>query len=197
MNLSDLPIDILTVIGKISTSLHLSLCLVLRKYNDYYSYKDNRLAIQKYFTTILERPGYKEYRINNKLHRENGPAIEILSGKAYYINGLLHRIDGPAYVHMNGYKEYYYEGKLHNPNGPAVDWGEEKQEWWIHGELHNTNGPARILNGNYKEYYIHGKLHRDDGPAVIHPDGVEEYWTNGVKTKVIKHDKIIIYRNNK
>ena len=41
--------------------------------------------------------GTKSYYVNNKLHREDGPAIEWDNGDKYwYKNGLLHRENNPA-----------------------------------------------------------------------------------------------------
>jgi len=49
--------------------------------------------------------GNKFYYLNDKRHRENGPAIEYHSGdKAWYKNGKLHRNDGQAVEYFNGYK---------------------------------------------------------------------------------------------
>lgn len=45
----------------------------------------------------IDKYGTKRYRLNGKLHCEDGPAIEYSDGsKAWYINGKRHRLDGPA-----------------------------------------------------------------------------------------------------
>jgi hypothetical protein len=52
------------------------------------------------------------YYLNNKLHREDGPAIEYANGnKSYYLNDLLHREDGPAIDDLVGFKSYCLEGR--------------------------------------------------------------------------------------
>lgn len=59
---------------------------------------------------------YKEYYINGKFHRENGPAREKfyengnIAHRAYYIHGNVHRTDGPAYegFYENGSIKYIY-----------------------------------------------------------------------------------------
>jgi len=51
----------------------------------------------------------------------------------YRLNDKLHRIDGPAIEYNDGDKEYYLDHKLHRLDGPAVDYSDRK-EWWIHGE---------------------------------------------------------------
>ena len=56
----------------------------------------------------LFRPYYKD----NKLHREDGPAIEFSNGdKFWYLNDEPHREDGPACEWIDGDKEWYIDGK--------------------------------------------------------------------------------------
>jgi hypothetical protein len=53
-----------------------------------------------------------EWRQNGKLHREDGPAVELITGyKRWYQNGFLHREDGPAIVFTNGNKEWWLNGR--------------------------------------------------------------------------------------
>ena len=60
---------------------------------------------------------YVEYEIkswykNNRLHREDGPAIEYPNGsKIWCQNGKTHRLNGPAIELVNGNKYWYYQGK--------------------------------------------------------------------------------------
>ena len=59
--------------------------------------------------------GDKEWFLNGKRHREDGPAIESLNGdKWWHLNGNLHREDGPAVEYANGYKFWYYQNKRIN-----------------------------------------------------------------------------------
>ena len=52
------------------------------------------------------------YYSNNKLHREDGPAIENYNKEYhYYIDNKRHRIDGPAIEYPNGHKRYYLDNK--------------------------------------------------------------------------------------
>lgn len=47
------------------------------------------------------------------LHREDGPAVEYLTGaEAWYLNGKQHRIGGPAVTFEDGSKEYWEHGKF-------------------------------------------------------------------------------------
>jgi hypothetical protein len=60
----------------------------------------------------ITRCGDKEWWLNGKLHRENGPAIEFASGyKEWWLNGELHREDGPAILGTYGAKQWWYHGK--------------------------------------------------------------------------------------
>ena len=69
--------------------------------------------------------GDKEWYINDKLHREDGPAVEFADGyKAWYINGNRHREDGPAVQYADGDKIWYLNDKQYN----------EKEYW---KELYN------------------------------------------------------------
>lgn len=71
---------------------------------------------QEVFKTVCDY-GTICYYSNNKLHREDGPAIEWTAGAAragdkyWYLNGKLHRVDGPAVELNNGVKLWYLNGK--------------------------------------------------------------------------------------
>jgi hypothetical protein len=48
---------------------------------------------------LVDKNGTVRYKLNEKLHRKDGPAVEYKNGnKEYYIEGFLHRIDGPAII---------------------------------------------------------------------------------------------------
>lgn len=52
------------------------------------------------------------YWLGDKLHREDGPAVERPNGtKEWWVNGKRHREDGPAFEGSNGRKQYYIDGK--------------------------------------------------------------------------------------
>ena len=64
------------------------------------------------YTVKVYDHGSKEWFLNGKLHREDGPAAEYSWGtKAWYLNGELHREDGPAIEHGNGSKDWYLNDK--------------------------------------------------------------------------------------
>jgi hypothetical protein len=65
----------------------------------------------KYIVKVYNN-GDKEWYLNGKLHREDGPAVECSDGaKFWYLNGKRHREDGPAIERSNGSKSWYIDGK--------------------------------------------------------------------------------------
>ena len=83
-----------------------------------------------------------EYRLNDQLHREDGPAIERVSGtKAWYLNGKRHRTDGPA-REQSGNKSWWFNGRRHRPHGPAIEWANGDKEWYLNGK----NVPKHQVN---------------------------------------------------
>jgi hypothetical protein len=85
--------------------------------------------------TVKVGEGDKFWYLNDKRHREDGPAIEWANGdKFWYLNGELHREDGPAYEEANGYKSWHLNGKLHREDGPAVEWFGGTKFWYLNGE---------------------------------------------------------------
>jgi hypothetical protein len=66
--------------------------------------------------------GNKCWYLNDKLHREDGPAVEHADGdKSWYLNGKLHREDGPAIEYRNGYKSWYLEGIQYTKSGHKAE----------------------------------------------------------------------------
>ena len=69
---------------------------------------------------------------NNRLHREDGPAVIRKNGTIeYYIHGQRHRLNGPAVILVGIREEYWVNGDRHRLNGPAVIWNNGPIEWWI------------------------------------------------------------------
>ena len=62
---------------------------------------------------IIDSEGNKRwYNEQRKLHREDGPAVELAKGsKAWWLNDKLHREDGPAIEWANGTNEWWLNGK--------------------------------------------------------------------------------------
>ncbi len=77
---------------------------------------------------IIER----HYIKGDKLHREDGPAIEWSNGtKEWWFGGVLHREDGPAIEQKDGTKQWFKNGKRHREDGPAVEWSSGKKSWHL------------------------------------------------------------------
>ena len=76
--------------------------------------------------------GTKEWYLNGKRHREDGPAIEHPYGtKEWWLNGKLHREDGPAWEHPNGTKEWWLNNEQVHPEVLVDLWLEREVFcWW-------------------------------------------------------------------
>ena len=57
--------------------------------------------------------------------------IDEYGNKRWYLNGLLHREDGPAVEYLTGTKVWYLNGKYHREDGPAVEYADGNKEWWL------------------------------------------------------------------
>ena len=69
--------------------------------------------------------------------------------KVWFLNDKRHREDGPAVERANGDKEWWLNGKLHREDGPAAEWANGDKEWWLNGKRHREDGPAvECANGN-------------------------------------------------
>jgi hypothetical protein len=54
--------------------------------------------------------GVRMWKLDSKIHREDGPAIIQPDGhKEWWVNGLRHRIDGPAIEWINGDKWWFLD----------------------------------------------------------------------------------------
>lgn len=119
--------------------------------------------------------------VNGKIHSEKGPAKVSCSGekKEWFVNNRIHRTDGPAIEWPNGDKQWFVGGKLHRTDGPASEYNDGSSEWWLHGKLHRTDGPALYWKNIITSWYINGKLHRTDGPAIEMANGHKEWYLDG------------------
>lgn len=75
--------------------------------------------------TCSQQDGYKCWSLNDgRLHREDGPAVEISGKKDWYLNGVWQKT------------EYYNkDGLLHRENGPAIVWDDGGKAWYVNGQL--------------------------------------------------------------
>ena len=67
----------------------------------------------KTYKVTVDDYGTERWYLNDKRHREDGPAVEYADGdKRWYLNGKFHREDGPAIECANGTKWWYINGKV-------------------------------------------------------------------------------------
>ena len=55
--------------------------------------------------------------------------------KRWYKGDKLHRDDGPAIEYANGDKEWYKDGKCHRDNGPAIERAYGEKYWYENGKF--------------------------------------------------------------
>jgi hypothetical protein len=53
--------------------------------------------------------------------------------REWYLNGKLHREDGPAIEYANGTREWFLNDKLHREDGPAIECVDGSRYWWLNG----------------------------------------------------------------
>jgi hypothetical protein len=76
--------------------------------------------------------GDKEWWLNGKRHRTDGPAVELADGgKEWWLNGQPHRADGPAIERASGSKHWFLNGQRHRTDGPAIEC--TAPSWWLNG----------------------------------------------------------------
>ena len=93
-----------------------------------------------------------------KLHREDGPAVERVSGDKYWwLNGKWHREDGPAFECPDGTKHWYSNGQWHREDGPAIEEADGTKSWYLNGKLHREDGPAVEYANGTKYWYLNGE----------------------------------------
>ena len=131
-------------------------------------------------TMEIDDYGNKFWYLNDKLHREDGPAVEDADGSKYwYLKGKRHREDGPAYEYADGSKEWWFKGKRHRVDGPAIERVDGSEEWWLNDKLHREDGPAIEWSDGSKFWCLNDEYHREDGPAIEWAYGSKEWWLNG------------------
>jgi len=80
----------------------------------------------------------------NSLKIKKELVVDLDGTQAWYLNDKLHREDGPAFVLSNGDKAWFINGKKHRVDGPAIIRANGKQEWWTNGN--------RISDAEIKEW---------------------------------------------
>ena len=84
---------------------------------------------------IIEDDGTTGWYKDDKLHREDGPAVVYSNGdKVWALNGEPHRVNGPAAVYFCGNKLWYLNGRLHRIDGPAIENIDGNNFWYLYGK---------------------------------------------------------------
>jgi hypothetical protein len=105
----------------------------------------------------IDEDGNKWYYLDNKLHREDGPAVE--------------------YFHRKHPAENIEEQDEYDDYGYSIT---NHKEWFIHGVHHRLDyGPTIEWADGTKTWHVHGVLHRLDGPAIDRFDGQNFWFVNG------------------
>jgi hypothetical protein len=87
------------------------------------------------YTVKIHGTGIKEWYLDDKLHRTDGPAYEGADGtKSWYLDGKCHRTDGPAIEGADGSKYWYVDGKRHRVDGPAIEFADGSKRWYLNGK---------------------------------------------------------------
>jgi hypothetical protein len=138
-------------------------------------------------TKVIPIP-YTVYKVNGKIHREDGPAITDLHGSEYWFyNNQFHKDQIIDDVHWNNHNYAYSKLKLnpwYNPGKHHIhDKYRRQQRWYICGKLNrylteNFIELPTIVKHSGEQYHVNGLLHRSDGPAYTKWDKME-WWTNG------------------
>ena len=55
--------------------------------------------------------------------------------KRWYENDKLHREDGPALEYDDGTKIWFLNGKYHRENGPAIEYADGSERWCLDNEI--------------------------------------------------------------
>ncbi len=133
-------------------------------------------------TLIVQSDGAHHWYLGEKLHREDGPAVEDIDGTRHWFkNGQYFREDGPAIEWASGSKTWYKNGLQHRDDGPAHEGVDGKTSWMQNGLLHRIDGPAYIGIDGTKRWHFNGEYHREDGPAIESADGSKEWHLNGLQ----------------
>jgi hypothetical protein len=91
-------------------------------------------------------------------------------GKEWYLNGKRHREEGPATEYPDGYKEWRLNGKLHREDGPAIEWADGSKSWYLNDKLHREDGPAVEGARGNKGWYLKGKsMTEEEHKAAMNP----------------------------
>ena len=111
-------------------------------------YKLIKEAEEQQSTMTVDAEGNKVWSLpNGKLHREDGPAVELANGdKVWWVNGKRHREDGPAIEYADGTKSWNVNGKRYDT---PSDWAEAVLK--LHNKPHDQKSIDRFLKSIYSK----------------------------------------------
>jgi hypothetical protein len=138
--------------------------------------------------------GDKMWFHHDKLHRDDGPAIERASGcRVWYRHGERHREDGPAVERASGDKMWFQHGVFYREDGRCVIKTADGWKAWVTADklFHRAGGPAVINSVGDRGWFYHGKLHRLDGPAKESADGRREWYVDGIRVTEDTHEAAV------
>ena len=75
----------------------------------------------------------------------------------WFLNEKLHREDGPAIEYIDGTNAWYLNDKLHREDGPAIEYPDGNKYWFLNDQLHRTDGPAIVNANGAKIWYLNDK----------------------------------------
>lgn len=87
---------------------------------------------------------------------KNGKYVNGRGSRFYYVDDKLHREDGPAKTEWVGFEPinyWYINGNLHRTDGPAIE-AKGNAEWFIHGQRHREDGPAYMRDGTPYQWHL-------------------------------------------
>lgn len=140
------------------------------------------IRLEKDFTVVKSTELDKNYTIDNKPHRKDGPSKiwyrknGQLQYEAWFLNGKRHRL--PHCIQCGRY--FCSHGQKYLPT--VIEYYENNQilseSWWMNNKRHRKEGYAEIYyheNGNkrYENWWNNGKMHQKYKPAKIN------YYENG------------------
>jgi len=74
--------------------------------------------------------------------------------KVWFLNDKRHREDGPALERANGTKEWFLNGKLHREDGPAVECANGDKEWWLNNEITTALEVFKQANDEQRKHML-------------------------------------------
>ena len=123
--------------------------------------------------------GSKQWRLHDKLHRVDGPAVEYADGtKMWYLRGERHRTDGPAVEYADGRKQWYLNDKLlteaENGGAALVNLADLPTRL--------TGAQKEVIRSTESKFLTRGRISkeiRNAFPEVFADDRVTATWKSG------------------